>query len=325
MKKQILLITAVTVGCWTAWSAPLQRADVAANPDAVAHLDLDGFRATIIGKAVTAQMDVPDISSKLAAFQAIFGFDPRTQVHGLTFYTTSQTPGDGVVILYGDFESNRLITLAKAASDYECITNGTHLIHTWIEEKKKRDGESKGRLYAAIQGNRVLFGKSESAIAGALDVLDGKAPTLAGGNSLPEMGAASSAGKGSFLQGTVNNFDFASKDPNSAILKMSKVVRFHVGEAQDQLRATVNFEARDDDTATQIASVAQGLIALGKLQQKNPGALKLANAASIKQDGATVTATLSIPEDDAVDLIKAGVAAKAGKKSDETNSAPAPQ
>ncbi|MGA2174143.1 MAG: hypothetical protein ABSH38_04070 [Verrucomicrobiota bacterium] len=321
MMKQILLMAGVVLGCGTGWSAPLQRADVAAGPAVVAHFDCDGLRATAIGKAILAQLDAPAVAGKLAAFQAIFSFDPRTQLHGLTFYSAGQTPQNGVLLFYADFESNRLITLAKAASDYHCITNGSRLIHSWIDEKKKAERGDKGLFYAAIQGNRVIFGQSESTVAGALDVLDGKAPSLAGGKTQPELGAA---GAGTFLQGMVSKFDFASKDPNSAMLKMSKMVRFQVGEAKDQLRATVSFEANDADTATQISAIAQGLIALGKLQQGNPGALKLANSVSVRQDGVNVIATLTMPEADAVDLIKAGAAEKARDKSEETNSVPSP-
>jgi hypothetical protein len=52
--------------------------------------------------------------------------------------------------------------------------------------------------------------------------------------------------------------------------------------------------------------------------------LKLANSVSVRQDGVNVTATLTMPEADAVDLIKAGAAEKARDKSEETNSVPSP-
>jgi hypothetical protein len=318
MMKQVVLMAGITLSCGTGWSAPLQRGDVPADPAVVAHLDFDGFWKTAVGKAIVARMDEPDAANKLAALQAIFSFDLRTQVHGLTFFSAAPAAQDGVLVLYADFESNRLITLAKAVTDYHCITNGSHLIHAWVDEKKRAEREGKGLCYGAIQGKRVIFGQSESAVAGELDVLDGKAPSLAKADWLPESGAEA---EGHFLKGMVRKFDFASKDPNSAILKMSKMVRFQVGEARNQLGATVNFEANDANTAAQIAAVAEGLIALGKLQQGNPGALKLANSVSIKQDGANVIATLSMPEADAVELIKSAGAEKARDNAQETNSA----
>jgi hypothetical protein len=319
MMKQILLLGGVTLGCGTGWTAPLQRADVAANPSLVAHFDCDGFRSTAIGKAILDQVTEPEIAGKLDALQAFTSFDPRTQWHGLTCYATGQKSENGVLLLYADFDSNRLVALAETMTDYHRVTSGSHFIHSWIDENKKAEG-GEPHVSAAIQGKRVIFGKSEAAVASALEVLDGKTPSLAGDKALPELGAA---GGGDFLQGVVSKFDFASKDPNSAILKGSKMVRIHVGENGDQLQAVVNFQASDDDKATQIAAIAQGLIALGKLQQDKPAALKLANSVSIKQDGASVIATLSIAEADVVGLIKTG-AESAKSKSAQANSPPAP-
>jgi hypothetical protein len=317
MINKIFLAGSVTLCCWTGWAAPLQRADVAAEPSLVAHFDCDRFRATAVGKAILAQVSDPDIASKLDALQAISSFDPRTQLHGLTCYTTSLNAKNGVLILYADFDSNRLVALAETMPDYNRVSSGTHYIHNWIDEKKKADG-GEPHVSAAILGKRVIFGQSEAAVSNALAVMDGNAPSLAVDKSLPEMGAG---GAGEFLQGVVNKFDFGSKDPNSAILKGSKMVRIRVGETGDQIQANVDFQASDADKATQIASIAQGIIALGKLQQDKPAALKLANAITIKQDEANVVATLTIAEADVVGLIKTG-AENARAKSGQTNSPP---
>jgi hypothetical protein len=317
MKKQIVLMGAVTLVCWTGWGAPLQRADVAADPAVVAHFDCDGFKTTAIGKAILAQVNDPDVAGKLNALQAITSFDPRTQWHGLTCYTTSQKPDSGVLVLYADFESNRLVALAQTMPGYHCDTNGSHAIYNWIDEQKQAKG-GEPHVSAALAGKRVIFGQSESAVAGALDVLDGKTPNLAASGATPDLGLA----QGSiFLQAVVNKFDFASKDPNSAILKGCKSARLEVGESGEQLVANLSFQASENDKATQIAAIAQGLIALGKLQQDNATLLKLANSISIKQDAANVSGTLSIAEAELTDLIKAGVAQNARNKS--TNSAPA--
>jgi hypothetical protein len=316
MMKQIVLLGTVVLSWGIAGAAPLERADVAANPSLLAHFDCDGFKATAIGKAILAQVSEPDVASKLDALQAFTSFDPRTQLHGLTCYTTGQKSESGVLLLYADFDSNRLVAIAQTMPNYHCLTNGPHPIHNWIDEKKKSEGKEPN-VSAAILGKRVIFGQSESAVAAALDVLDGKAPSLAGAQTEPRFAA------GDFLQGVVNKFDFASKDPNSAILKGCKTVRVEVSEIGDHLAASVNLQAADEDKATQIASIAQGLLALGKLQQDKSPALKLANSVSIKQDGANVSATLSIPEAEAVDLIKSSAAEKAKHKSDDTNSEPA--
>jgi hypothetical protein len=320
--KQLLLISALTLCVLTAGAAPLKRSDVMADPALVVHIDFDGLRTTSIGKAILAQLNQPDIDTKLSAIQTIFSFDPRTQLHGATVYATSQTPPEGVLIVYADFDSNRVVGLGKLAPGFETITNGSHLIHTWIDEKEKEkatNGESP-HIYAAIKGNRIIVGKEEAPVVAALDVLEGSDPSLAGEKTLPELGGA---GQGDFIQAVVRKFDFGSKDPNAAIFKMSKLVRFGIGEKADHLTGTLSFEAKDADVATQISAIAQGLIALLKLQQGNPDVLKIANEVSLHQDGATVTATASIPSKDIVDVIKTKVAEAEEDHSSDTNSASA--
>jgi hypothetical protein len=319
MMKQILLIQAMTLWVLTAGAAPLKRADVTVDPGLVVHVDFDGLRATSVGKAILAQLNQPAIDTKLSAIQAIFSFDPRTQLHGATIYATTQTPPEGVLIVYADFDSNRVVNLGKLAPGFETITNGSHIVHTWINGKEKGTNGESSHIYAAIQDNRIILGKGEDPVAAALEVLDGTVPSLAGEKSLPELGAA---GKGNIIQAVVRKFDFGSKDPNAAILKMSKIVRFQVGETAEHIVATLSFEAKDADVATQISAIAQGLVALLKLQQGNPDILKIASAVSLRQDGATVTATASIASQDVVDLIKTKVAEAEKKQSSDTNSPP---
>jgi hypothetical protein len=320
MMKQLLLMPAVTLCVLTAGAAPLKRADVTSNPALVVHIDFDGLRATSIGKAILDQMNQPDIDTKLSAIQGLFSFDPRTQLHGATIYGTAQNPPEGVLIVYAEFDSNRVVNLGKLAPGFQTITNGSHLIHTWIGGNEKRTNSDSPHIYAAIKDNRIILGKAEAPVAAALDVLDGKSPSLAGEKSLPELG---DGGPGNVIQAVVSKFDFGNKDPNAAIFKMSKLVRLQAGETGGNLNATLSFEAKDTDTATQISAIAQGLIALLKLQQGNADILKIANAISLHQDGAIVTASASIPSKDVADTIKSKVAEAEEKHSGETNTAAA--
>jgi hypothetical protein len=320
MMKQIFLLPAVTLCILTAGAAPLKRADVTADPGVVVHVDFDGLRATRIGKAILAQMNQPDIDSKFSALQAIFSFDPRTQLHGATLYSTSQNPPAGVLIVYAEFDSNRVLNLGKLAPGFQTLTNGSHLIHTWIDQKEKAKSGDSPHIFAAIQDNRIILGKAEAPVVAALDVFNGSAPSLARDKSLPELGAA---GQGNVIQAVVSKFDFGGQDPNAAIFKMSKIVHFQVGESANHLAATLSFEAKDADVATQISAIAQGLVALLKLQQGNPDVLKIANEISLRQDGATVIATASIPSQDVVNMIKTKVAEAEENHSSDTNSVPA--
>ena len=91
--NQIILLGA----CLLASSGPtraatLQRGDVSADPAWLLHLDCDGLRPTAIGQYLLAEMDKPEAKAKLDAFESIFKFDLRTQLHGITLYGSSPVP-----------------------------------------------------------------------------------------------------------------------------------------------------------------------------------------------------------------------------------------
>ena len=310
--KPALCACGLIAATLTTLSAPLQRADVAAEPTFVMHLDCDSLRPTAIGQFVLAEMEKPEAQAKLAAFQSIFSFDPRKQLHGLTLYSTGKSPEDGVLLVYADFDPERLVTLAKAAKDYQSTTYKQHTIHNWIDDKKKAKNGVQPRVYAAIQAGRiVVFAQQETRVAQALDVLDRAVPNLAGGTVFPQLGAT---GNGSFIQAAARKMDIPDSTPNAAVLKLAKMARLEVGEVSGQLKATLNLEAGDAEVAKQMASVGQGLLALMKLQQDNPGSVKLAEAMSLKQDGAGVVVALAVSAADAIEVMKADAAKKAQKK-----------
>jgi hypothetical protein len=294
-------------------AAPLQRSDIPVNPTWLVHLDCDALRATTIGQYVVAEMDKPEAKDKLAAFQAIFSFDLRTQLHGATFFGNSKGPDDGVLeldgvlVLYADFDPDRLVTLAKAAKDYQSTGHNKHVIHNWINEKKKGTHGDKPRFYAAIQGNRVIFGQREDAVSAALDVLDGIAPSLPA-TAFPDLGVS---GNSNFIEVAVRKLDIPDAAPNAAILRLSKTLQVLVGEKDRQFQAAVTLVADTDEAAGHIASIAQGLMALMSLQTNQPDSVKLANAISIKQNGSSVLGTVTLPAGDAVAMMKADAARKA--------------
>ena len=317
VSKTAFCACALIAATLTAFSAPLQRADVAADPTWVLHVDCDSLRPTAIGQFLLAEMEKPEAQAKFAAFQTIFSFDPRKQLHGLTLYSTGKAPEDGVLLVYADFDPERLVTMAKAANDYHSTTHRQHVIHNWIDEKKKAKNGVKPRVYAALEGSRVvIFAQQEARVAQALDVLDRAAPNLAGSTLFPQLGAGGST---SFIQAVARKMDIPDATPNAAILKLAKMARLEIGEAQGQLKATLNLQADDDQVAQQMVSVGQGLLALMKLQKDNPGSVKLAEALSLKQDGAGVVAALAVPVADAIELMKADAARKAEKKAKAEN------
>jgi hypothetical protein len=308
MLPRTLFCTAcIVLAASGAYGGPIQRADVAANPAWVVHLDCDALRSTALGRFVLEQMDKPEAQAKLAAFQAIFSIDLRNQLHGMTLYSTSIAPEDAVLLVYADFSADRLLTMAKAAQDYQASSYKNHAIHSWIDEKATAASGVKKRTYAAIEGSRILFGKSEAAVARAVDVIGGTSRNLAASGAFPQLRAAG----GVFVQAVARKLDIPEATPNAAVLRLAKQMSLQVAEVQGQLSTAVSVETEDEETATNMLSVAQGLVSLVKLQKENPELTKWLKSLSLKQEGAGVTAVVTLPVADVVKILQAEVARRA--------------
>ena len=291
----------------------LQRTDVAASSLWVLHINCDALRPTAIGKHILAELDKPEAQAKLSVFQNIFIFDLRTQLHGITLYSAGSAPQDGVLIVYADFDADKLVTLAKAANDSQNTTHNGHTVYNWADDKKKHHGE-KQRVYATIQGNRIIFGQRESAVTQALDVLDGSVPNLSTAKAFPQLGGA---GDTAFLSGAARKLDLSQSDPNAAIFRLAKSFRLQIGEVQQHLIGSLTLEANDDEVAGSMMSIAQGMIGLLKLQKDKPEATKFLQAIALKQDGASLVLTIDIPTDDVVKAMKASEERKAAKAAEK--------
>jgi len=316
--KSISIATCLFAAGFHVQATQFQRADVAADAGWVLHVNCDALRPTVIGKHILAELEKPEAQAKLAVFQNIFSFDLRTQLHGLTLYSAGSSPQEGVLIVYADFDADKLITLAKAANDSKSSAHNGHTIYNWIDDSKKKHHGEKQRVYATIQGNRIIFGQRESAVAQALDVLDGSMANLSNArNSFPQLGVDNDA---SFLVGAARKLDLSHSDPNAAIFRLSKTIRLQVAEVQQRLVGSLTLEANDDEIAGSMMAIAQGMIGLVKLQKDKPEASKFLQAIALKQDGASLVLTIDVPTDDVVGAMKASTerkAAKAAQKAEE--------
>ena len=291
-----------------ALAAPLQRSDIVATPAWLLHLDCDRLRTTTVGQYILTEMDKPEAKAQLAVVQTIFDFDLRTQLHGATLYGTSVTPGSGVLMVYADFNADRLLLLARAAKDYQSTPHNQHIIHSWLDDKKPAKNGVKPRVYAAIQGNRVIFSQREADVATALDVLDGTTPNLAAGQLFPSLGLP---GNPDVIEAGAGKLNLPDSDPNATIMKLAQNVQLTVGEQEQQCRGTITLLTDNEQVATHVMQIAQGILALTRMQTGKPEVTQLINALNITQDGASVVGHLALPSADLVKIMQADAARKA--------------
>lgn len=281
-------------------AAPLQPADVPREPVWVLHIDVDLFRQSTLGQHLLAELEREEHRKRLAAFQAIFRFDPRTALHGLTLYSSSRAQEDGVLLVYADVDAAQLTALAQGAKDHKTLAHRTHTIHHWIDDKRPpRDGVP-ARTYAAIYQSRVvIFGQRAERVMEALDVLDRQVPNLSLNarmvTALPQRAIVAGVARGGAVSG---------EDPQAAVLRQSRLMTLAIMEAHPQIQGRLTLETDSDEIAGQVENIVRGLIGLMALQQNNPDAQRLASALRVQRTGANVTLELAIPVAEVLDRIK---------------------
>jgi len=309
-------IGAVGLSLWMGQAVsagPLQRSQVIAEPTWILHLDFDQLKQTQLGQYLTGEMAKPEAQDKFAAFQAVFNFDPRKDLKGLTMYGAGTAPEDGVLLVLGEFDPVRLTTLAKGAQDYESTPFKQYTINSWTDNKKRRhaaaEGGNKPRVYSAIHPSGVVvFGQKADRIRDALEVLDKAQPNL---ETNPQFSEAIAAASHPSLWAATKRVGLPSNDLNAAVFKQARMITLTMGEKEQNVTAELSLEANNEEVAQNIQSICQGLLALLALKNDNPDLVKLARSLSVSRTNARVEVALRIPSADVLKGLQDATAKKA--------------
>lgn len=286
----------------TAGAAPLQPAQVITDPAWVVHLDCDALRQTSLGKEILRKLDQPEAGNRFESFKAVFGLDPRKDLHGVTLYGATKEETDGVLLASADFDASRLLALVQANKDYRTNAHGAHIIHSWVDDKAAAKSGTQSRAYGTLYHGKILIvGQQERRVTEALDVLDGKQASLTTNTNYSRLGAA---GEGVFLTGGARALNVPGTGLEATLLKQAKLLWLSAREAQGQVELKLTLETADAGAAKQLGDAGRGFLAVLALQTNQPAAVKLAQAITLEQAGAGLMAKLSLPAADVVRLVQ---------------------
>ena len=304
MKRALVSVLAVlTAG--QVWAAGFQSKQVSSSATWVVHADVEKLRQTQVGGFILGKLNEGEAANKLAAFAAVFGFDPRKDLNTVTLYGKSKDPAQSVVLAGGTFNGDQLVTLLKANNTYESQAYGTYTIHSWIDEKKPNEGRQYGCLHP---GGTILISHGADMLKEALDVLDGK---QAGLDTAKVFGGALLADAPFFMAGA-NISQVGDVRPDAAVLKQAAGGQMALAEKDGSVVLAVAVTANSLEAATNMQSVAQGMVAMAQLgQEKNPELARIAQATRISRDGNTVRLDLTYPVNETIALLEAGMAKRA--------------
>jgi hypothetical protein len=277
-------------------AGPLQWEDVSSDAKWVIHLDVEQLKQSRLGDQVEARLTADHRTAKLDAFAAIFNFDPREDLTGITLYGAEGRAERSAVVLYGAFDGKRLVTLVRANESYRTVKHGREILHSWLDEDEQT------RTYGWIGDGMAVLSKGRSMIEQVVDVMIRKAPGLSRDNDLMQNLEDTAA---VIVIAGVQLEELKDVDPNVAMLKKARTVQFFLREAGDEVACSLRLVADSARTAGLVERVLEGMIAFGALREgENPQLAELSESAQVRRDGSAIELDLRLSVNAVVALLQ---------------------
>lgn len=309
MRKLTVALVAMTLTS-AAIAGPLDVKRVSGDAKWLVHLDVAGMIASDVGEYVLAEAKKRDeFKVRMLAFKKVAGFDPLKDVRGVTLYGKQFGDKSGVVVVDGTARQQDLLDLVKANKAYEKLEYGKHTLHKW--QGKGPHGKERPAVGCFYNKDTVVIASSRELIQNAIDVLDGKASSLAQTKAIK---ALPPWVPGSLMIAAANDIKLPPEaHRRSLILNSITAGSIQVSEAADKMAMSISLTARTPEHAASIRQIAQGLIAFGHiLKQREDLAVfrDLGEEIVVGGTGSAARLEASIPTDSLIKVVK-HVAAKA--------------
>jgi len=306
MKNFALSMAVVLCLSGVIYAGSIQTEDVSADVKWVAHVDIERFISSKIGGLILEELQAKGLEQKFAAFNEMFGFYPNKDLRSITLYGSKYKPHEGVVIVKGTFNKEKLLILLRANDTHQEQSYKGRLVHKWVDKNK----EHYGSFY---KDDVIVIADSEENIHEGLDVINGNSANLAANAGLSDFRFAPAGAF--FLAAAKGISEQATVPPKAMILKMADRLLLVAGEVDGVDYIQVVLQARDETAATQIQQMLQGIIAFGGLMgEQNPMLAELAQAVQLTLNGTKVKMRLAQPTDKVFDFLKEMDARKRRKK-----------
>jgi len=264
-------------------AGPLDLRNVASDAQWVAHVDVDTMRTPpVFAKAFAAvSKHWEDVKPQLEELRDVFGLDLAKNLHSVTIYGNEFGQPTGVLIANVEVEQTTLEAKMQGAQGYQAIQHGSHTLHSWADH----NGPLTGVFYTSTV---LVFGRTASDVAAAIDVMDGKSPSLAGKDSP----LAAKVPAGVMFVGRAIRLANADLPWKSPLLQQSESVVTSLAVSNDAVDCEVQLVAKSMESVSLIKDVIRGIIAMGELQfGPDPNLTALFSAIKIQDAGKTVTVT----------------------------------
>ena len=256
-------------------AGPLKPEQVAGDAVWVAHLDVASLLKSGIGKFILEEAEKKQgFLEGIAKIRETLGFDPLSDVRGLTLYGRKFGDKSGVVIIDATADQDKIVTLFEANPTHKTSAYGDYTLHEWTDPAKTETDPDTGEQVVVKEAETkfgtfydektILVGSSLDLLKGAVDVLAGEADSRAKTTAHPTLPKP--------VEGVIQTIgaekiDFAAQDqadkpnPFGIITDLS----VQVGEAQGAMFLHAKALVGTAEKALKLRQVVQGFVALGQM------------------------------------------------------------
>ena len=246
--------------------------------------ELDPIRNRILGPQVVQMVD---------GVQQLTGINLLKDIDTLVFagYFAPEKRDDGLVFLRGRWDENALILLFQMSPQYERIPAGKVTIHGFWREKEKDM-----RYVAFLDLGIAVIGKKDG-VEALVKVVEDKSKQL---TNVPGYAARLKDIPDDALVGlaAVKPRQLPQDKPGKILMKNTKAACAFL-DLKDGLRLMVMLEMNDVQSMQNMKDIAQGILAVGQMIDDMPKIGELAKKVQLSSKETCVTATMSMPVDEA--------------------------
>jgi len=299
MFKKTTLLVAVLIAAaiflvLPAWPGTVPTSIVPEGARWVAHLDMEKFVATKLYEYLEKDGKFEIKSRDLNRW---FKIDVPKDITGLTIFGLEPGEKQAVFAVAGKFDKAGLLALLALDKDHQETPYGSYTLYSTGSDE----------YGAFINDGLIVFSENREAVEKVLDTAAGKTKTFATSKLNASFKDVSS---GAFLSGVVEDLAGLGKEINqSKFVEKASMMFFLAQEKQDNLQIRVQVTADSPESAKNMADLAQGLIALGRLsegQGQMAGVASLVDGIQVKLDGKTIRLEFERPSREIADLMSRG-------------------
>ena len=302
MKRMAVFTALLLLSAGFAWAGPMVPKDIGAGAKWFGHVNFEAIRSMKLVQDLKDKCPVhQQCQAMMGELAKKLGMNPLEDVLGATLYSSHYGGDLGVVLVYvKKLDRERMVNLLREKHpDYKTSEYGSRLLYNWTLGHHGKNMDMTGTF---ASDKLIVIGADATQVKTALDVLDGKKPSLAKDAPLIKDIAKNAL----FASRGIDVPEEYRKTTKCPVLHNCKTATAVWVEKGGQITGKYEFATVSEETAKSFKAIVDGLMALGQLRHSGtPAVKKIMDGLKVETKGASFTATFTTSTTDVEAAVKA--------------------